>query len=405
MTCYFTSITANYFAKARTLGQSLKKYNPQAKFVVVCSDPLPQWVDPSQEPMDEILYSRDFSAIDNVKAFFFKHTITELCTAVKPMAALEILDRFQADSVVYLDPDIAVFNSLQELEAMFQDNSILLTPHQTTPETQDYFIRNNEILFLKRGSYNCGFFGAKNDAEGRRFLNWWNQRLLTYCFDDNYDLLPELSRDGLLGMFTDQKWTDLVPSFFDGVKIIKEPGYNVCTWNLSQRTLKIRGEDITVEGKPLYFFHFSGFDSGGHRNELNNILKVKPENADVPQLSDWYEKTLAENGQETFGKIAFDWTRYSNGEKIQDFERKLYHIRKDIHALPPFCDPFTVTDGECFYTWVRREYPQWFNHFAKKGKQEQQLNHFRKMANVFLPQGSRAREVVKGLYHKMKRSV
>ena len=120
MTCYFTSITANYFAKARTLGQSLKKYNPQAKFVVVCSDPLPQWVDPSQEPMDEILYSRDFSAIDNVKAFFFKHTITELCTAVKPMAALEILDRFQADSVVYLDPDIAVFNSLQELEAMFQ---------------------------------------------------------------------------------------------------------------------------------------------------------------------------------------------------------------------------------------------------------------------------------------------
>ena len=400
MTYYFTSITANYFAKARTLGQTLKRCNPDAPFVVVLSDPLPDFVRPEQEPMDHILYSRELSRIGNVQAFFFKHTITELCTAVKPMAALEIMERFGADSVVYLDPDIAVFDSLKELEAMFETSSILLTPHQTKPETHDYFIRNNEILFLKRGSYNCGFFGAKNDAEGLRFLNWWNDRLTTYCFD----LLPELSHDGLLGMFTDQKWTDLVPSFFDNVKIIKEPGYNVCTWNLSQRVLKIQGdgpigEKITVDGKPLYFFHFSGYDSGGHRNELNNILSYSDDNRDVPRLSDWYGKRLEENEQAVFGKIAFDLTRYSNGEKIQDFERKIYHIRKDIHELPPFTDPFQVSDGVCYYSWVRKEYSKWFDVFAKK----QAENKAKDLSVKVLPYGSKRRQWVKDLYYRLRR--
>lgn len=401
MTYYFTSITANYFAKARTLGQTLKKYNPDAPFIVVISDPLPEFINLAEEPMDAVLNSREFKRVGNVESFFFKHTITELCTAVKPMAALEIMERYGADSVVYLDPDIAVFDSLRELENMFKTSSILLTPHQTKPEQHDYFIRNNEILFLKRGSYNFGFFGVKNDEEGLRFLNWWNERLVTYCFDDNYDLLPELSRDGLLGMFTDQKWADLIPSFFDCVKIIKEPGYNVCTWNLSQRILKIHGEQITVDGKPLYFFHFSGYDSGGHINELNNILSYDNRNADVKKLSKWYGKMLDKNEEGTFSKIKFDLNYYSNGEKIENFERKLYHIRKDIYDIEAFKNPFQVTEGVCFYHWAREEYKGWYDHFSHIADNKSQYEMEREVINAALPLKSMRRRIVKWLYRRL----
>lgn len=397
MNYYFTSITANYLAKARVLGKSLKKYNPDAKFIVVMSDDLPEMVNINDEPFDDVLFIGDFSEIKNKEQFLFKHTITELCTAVKGMASLEIMRRYNASSVIYLDPDIAVFNPLTELEDMFnQGNSILLVPHQIQPEQEDFFIKRNEILFLKRGSYNFGFFGVKNDAEGKRFLEWWNARLCSFCFDDNYDLLPELTKDGLLGMFTDQKWADLIPSFFDNVKIIKEPSYNVCTWNLTQRVLKVDGEKITVNEKPLYFFHFSGFDSGAHRNELENILRYDDRNKDVRILSDWYEKQIKENDEKTFSSIKFNKQYYSNGEKVKDFERKLFHIRKDIHDLESFKNPFDVTEGVCFYNWVREEYKHYFVQDEIRYEAEQQK---RKFLNKLLPLNSKRRIYAKKIYY------
>lgn len=358
-TYYFTSISANYTAKARVLGQTLKKFNPGAKFIVVLCDEIPEFMRIEEEIFDDILTLDCIRYIKNINIFTFKHTVTELCTAVKPMAALEIMDRYCAGSVIYLDPDIAVFNSLKELEEMFEENSILLTPHQLKPETHDLYVRENEILFLKRGSYNFGFFGVKADEEGKKFLNWWRTRLQDYCFDDNYECLPELTKDGLLGMFTDQKWADLIPSFFDGYHIIRHPGYNVCTWNLTQRHLTINSEGkIAVDGESLYFFHFSGFDSGGHHNELQKLLSIDPRNKDVCRLSRWYEDELQKNGQKLLAGISGAYGAYSNGEVIQNAERKLFHIRKDVHEI--FQDPYQVNDGFCYYTWVRKEYPQYF---------------------------------------------
>ena len=398
MNYYFTSITANYLAKARVLGKSLKKHNPNAKFILVMSDEMPSFVNLDNEPFDDVLFINDFDEIKNKEQFLFKHTITELCTAVKAMAPLKIMKKYNASSVIYLDPDIAVFDSLDELERQFNDNSILLVPHQTHPEQEDFFIKRNEILFLKRGSYNFGFFGVKNDEEGNKFLNWWNARLCDYCFDDNYDLLPELSKDGLLGMFTDQKWADLIPSFFENVKIIKEPGYNVCTWNLTQRVLKIRDAKVTVDEKPLYFFHFSGYDSGAHRNELENILRYDDRNKDVRQLSEWYGKQLKENEEKRFAEIEFNKNSYSNGEKINDFERKLFHIRKDIYELAAFQDPFYVSEGECFYKWVRQEYKEYFDKNEELQKQKELIVQKRRVIDKIFPINTKRRIYAKRVY-------
>lgn len=397
MTYYFTSITANYFAKARVLCKTLKKYNKEAKFVLGISDSIPDFVELSEEPFDEVLEAKNLKQIENKDSFFFKHTVTELCTAVKPLMAYEIIQKEDADSVIYLDPDIAVFDSLNELENMFSEGSILLTPHQLVPEKEDIYIRENEILFLKRGTYNFGFFGVKKDEQGLSFLNWWADRLKNYCFDDNYEVLDELTHDGLLGLFTDQKWADLIPSYFDKYKIIREPGYNVCTWNLSGRTVKIKGDKIFVNNKPLYFFHFSGFDSGAHHNELRKSLTYYPHNSDVQKLSLWYEEQLKQNGQKVFEKIQQENTMYSNGEVIKDFERKLFHIRKDVHHL--FQNPYQVTDGFCFYNWVRSEYKRYF---IDQEQRQIVMDENRKIINAvnrLFPLKSKRRWIIKKFYN------
>lgn len=338
--------------------------------------------------------------IDNIKIFTFKHTITELCTAVKPMAALEIIERYHANSVIYLDPDIAVFNSLEKLEKMFDQSSILLTPHQLKPETNDLYIRENEILFLKRGCYNFGFFGVKADEEGIKFLNWWRKRLKDYCFDDNYECLSELSRDGLLGMFTDQKWADLIPCFFENYFIIRHPGYNVCTWNLTQRHLEISPHgEITVDGEPLYFFHFSGFDSGGHHNELQKLLSFDPQNRDVEKLSKWYEAELKKNGQKLFSLISDENNKYSNGEYIQDFERKIFHIRKDIYDI--FQDPYYVNEENCYFMWIRNEYPQYFGNI-RFAKQATSKIKWKELLKKLFPEFTRRGKILRQIYYRIK---
>ncbi len=84
-------------------------------------------------------------------------------------------------------------------------------------------------------------------GEGARFAEWWNDRLLEYCYDD----IPA-------GLFVDQKWCDHVPALFEKVGVVRDPGCNVASWNLSQRTVAVgRDGAITVNGAPLRFWHFT----------------------------------------------------------------------------------------------------------------------------------------------------
>ena len=79
------------------------------------------------------------------------------------------------------------------------------------------------------------------------FIDWWWQKT-------RRDALVDHNRM----MFTDQRWIDFVPGFFDHC-ILKDPTYNVAYWNLHARDLTW-SDRYRVDGKPLTFFHFSGFD-------------------------------------------------------------------------------------------------------------------------------------------------
>lgn len=332
----FTSASFSYLAKARVLGTTLKRFHPDwvITFVLTDSEPPDFKFDLSCEPFDQVIRAAELP-VSNVNGWLFQHEVVEACTAVKGPALKLLLDR-GADKVFYLDPDIAVFESLEPLTGMLEDASILLTPHQLTPEDARQAIIDNEICSLSHGAYNLGFIGVRNDNAGRQMANWWSDRLLEYCVDDR----PA-------GIFVDQKWCDLVPAMFDNVKILRDPGYNVASWNLSNRKIAIDAAGAcTANGSPLRFFHFTKLGPIGDMM----TRKYAAGNLEVYELWAWYKRAV---DRLTDPRIPAGWWHYGqfdNGTRIPRQVRLLYRDRADLRKAFP--NPFE-TGGESYLGWLK----------------------------------------------------
>lgn len=248
MTLAFTICSVNYLAQARTLGESLAATNPSLRFVVGLVDRLAGVVfEPDKQPPFEMLEVEALS-IPNLGWMSTHYDITELNTAVKPYFIDFFLRNFPGiQNVIYFDPDIIVFQPLDHLLNTLERHPIVVTPHLTVPHTDD--LSTNENDHLNTGTYNLGFIALRRSSETDRFVAWWCEKLAYECFNDVCE-----------GLFTDQKWVNLVPIYWPGTKIEKHPGYNVAYWNLHERRMSQRTNTHFVnEIHPLQFFHFSGY--------------------------------------------------------------------------------------------------------------------------------------------------
>ena len=338
----FTSAAYNYLPKVRVLFNSIRKTHPNWRLHLLLVDDNKSLIDIELEDFDEV-HSIDELDIPNFKSWIFKHSIVELATAVKPFLLVKLLERQDCDAVIYFDPDISIFSSLEELIQVFANNSIVLTPHLTEQDFGLDAILDNEISCLKHGTYNLGFIGVKADSNGLKFGHWWRDRLYHFCYDD----IPS-------GLFTDQKWIDLVPALFEGVEILRSPQYNVAPWNIANRILEI---DVfgryLVNSMPMSFYHFTGFDSGAHK-----IMAVKNSraNPNVIKIIEWYSSELDKYKVQ---KRGWGYDSYSNGVKISREQRLIYRSRNDLQITFP--DPFLSSSFlEWWESQGKIEYPDYF---------------------------------------------
>ena len=347
----FTSITANYLPKAAVLTHSLKRTNPGCTFHLLLSDNLPQDTPPATLAAFDHVVTPDKLPIKNLKAWTFGHSVVELCTAVKGAMVEYLFDTVGAERVYYFDPDIAVLGSLADLNQTLSMHSIALTPHQCEPEETVQAIIDNEICSLAHGVYNLGFLAVRRTDQGLKFARWWAERLRLFCHDDK----PR-------GLFTDQRWVDLAPAFFDDIAILRNPGFNVATWNLTHR--KAAGQapwNITINGNPLVFYHFSGFDSGAQLTMLDRYGKESPVLFD---LRDWYLAECEKYGQSLLGKRPSKWATYNNGNIITKEQRQLYRSRVDLQNAFP--DPYATEE-------VSKSYCHWFAANGAKAIKQQNI--------------------------------
>jgi GT2 family glycosyltransferase len=336
---FYTSIATNYLPKARVLARSVKTHHPDARFVLLLVDKKPPGHDWSKEPFDDVLTVQELD-IANWKGWLFGFRIVEACTAVKPFALMKLLEKYDAPCI-YLDPDIVVFAALAPVTDALKTHSVVFTPHINKPEQGKEAIEDNEINSLRHGLYNLGFVAVKNDNTGKAYAKWWAERCYDWCRDD----IPN-------GLFTDQRWNDLVPIFFDNVAILKNPGLNVATWNYAQRHIE-GGFDssFTVDGEPLYFHHFSGYDNGAHLVMRNKYGATMPATI---ALSEWYEEQTLRADNDDISKTIWAYGAFDNGVPITNDIRQIYRTRQDVVTENP--DPYAALGAPGFYHWLHHEH-------------------------------------------------
>lgn len=338
---FFTIVARNYLAYAYVLGDSVKHYHPDADFSIFIMD------DVTGEYADEIR-AKGFTPITPVqiplpsyRQFVFKYNVTEASTGVKPFVIQSLFDG-GADKVIYLDPDILCFRRLSEVLDALASYTIVLTPHSTSPLKAEYF--PDDHLFLTAGVYNLGFIALRNSAVARRFVAWWCERLQDSCLD----LIEQ-------NLFVDQKWVDLVPAYFEDVLIFKSLAYNIAYWNLHERQIRQTAAGLSVEpsGEQVAFIHFSGMvvDSTGQiskygprspfsrsQDRQRYSLQDRP---DLVEPFKHYSRLVLDAGLKRYSAIPYAYGTYSNGEKISQLERALYHTSAEWQRSGG--DPFAAT--------------------------------------------------------------
>lgn len=320
----FTSASFAYLDRIRVLAETLRRYHPDWRLwlCLVDQEPLSFSFDADREWLAGVVRVTELG-IPDLRRQLFTHDVVELCTAVKGAMLHRLLQR-GAEKVIYLDPDIAVLGSLAEVEALLDRHDIVLTPHQLEPDESPQAIRDNEIGSLKYGIYNLGFLAVSGREEGRRFACWWRDRLLEHCYDE----VPE-------GLFTDQRWCDLVPAFFAGTHVLRDPGYNVASWNLSRRPISI-GTDGTIRagGRPLRFFHFTKV------NWVGEVMleRYAGDRIEVFELMQWYRRRLTAHAPEQLPEGWWAYARYTDGTPIPRRHRRLYRDSVDLQQRHP--NPF-----------------------------------------------------------------
>lgn len=321
---YFTSICSNYLPKAMTLAESVKRHCPEAHFVLCLVEREIPDVARDFPHFDEIILAKD-AGWDNFDTFMFRHSIVEASTAVKPRFMIHLTERYpDADKFVYLDPDVRVYGEFVELRELLDEHSIVLAPHLLRPGNIDM-----EISSLAHGSYNLGFLAISRSENSRRFLQWWADRLFLFCYDDK-----------ARGIFTDQKWIDLVPSFFD-CHILKHHGYDFATWSLLGSDLREVDGEYVVNGDRLRFIHFSGLDSGTIDKAIGWWL-TDDNRATFVALYTEYLALLEQHGQSVIGKTPWSYGTYASGDKIANAARVVYRSPEWWERVPR---PFEATDA------------------------------------------------------------
>lgn len=320
----FTACSVNYLAKAMAMCQSVLDHHPDSALVILLVD--------KKRPISllnskvHVLWAEDLGFPDYLQCAF-KYNIIELNTALKPFAALKLLEEYK--KVVYLDPDVCVFSPLTSVIASLDEHSTVFTPHALSPYLGSG--RPSDQDLLRFGCFNLGFFAANNSIDAKMLLKWWHEQCLANCFYE-----PQV------GLGVDQKWIDLAPAFFNGVHILKDVGLNVAFWNLHERRLKKSSAGWLVNDvTPLGFVHFSSFSDSDREIVADKQTRHPPgTRLDFSEVGDVYRQYLdSAKKSVSVDDMGYGYAQFDNNFSISASLRRFYAVHKDERfkdCLNPF---------------------------------------------------------------------
>lgn len=327
MNIAFTICSSNYLAHAKTLGDSFLEHHPDVKFVIGLVDKFNLDLDYKMFSNFEIIPVEDISVSD-FENLNKKYNITELNTAVKPTYFHHIFKKYNAEKVIYIDPDIFVVSGFDEVFEILDSQNIVITPHMCSPIDDD--LSPTDYHVLAGGVFNLGFIGLSNYESVKPFLDWWHDRVVKYGF-----------RNYSKGMFYDQLWINYVPCFFDNFNILKHLGYNMANWNLHERTITSHDNGVYKLNHKyiLRFFHFSSYKFNNPQEiciyQTRYNFESRP---DLFEIFNIYTQKLIENNVTQISKMkVFYYPNLNKSVLSQKDKTKIdkivFRVKKAIRVL------------------------------------------------------------------------
>jgi len=334
-----TIVARNYLPYARVLAESFRAQHPDGEAIVLVVDDPRQELEDSAEPFRVV--RPDALPLERFEAMAAMYDVTELSTAVKPWLLEHLLFDQAAGPIAYFDPDIRFYAPVDEIERVARERELVLIPHITAPIPDDGR-QPGELDLMASGTYNLGFVAMAPSERVRELLHWWQKRLRYDCVIDH-----------ALGYFVDQRWFDLVPNTFEGTAVMRDPGMNVAYWNLHERTIA-RAPDGSwvVNGQPLRFYHFSGFDPAEpHLLSKHQTRTRLSEHPDLARLCEEFAQEVMAHRRRGEDDVAYAWEELGDGRRWDRRLRRLY--REGERAGAFVLSPFERDGAEEFLEWLR----------------------------------------------------
>ncbi len=335
----FTICSNNYVPMAKVLLSSAQTHHPNAIMYLCVADAVLN--EPGFYPDRCTIISAENLGIPDFSCFAFRYDVLEFNTALKPFMIRKLLS-FGHDAVLYFDPDIEIFRPLSSImNALESGASFVLTPHICQPSEGATF--PDDIAFMRAGIFNLGFLGVGARGETDRLLRWWSRRVEYECINDQAS-----------GLFVDQKFMDLIPSFAAEAVVLRDSALNLAYWNLSQRQLTLdEAGGWLVDGAPLGFFHFSGFDP----RKLSRLSKYTTgcfeaiASHALQKLMARYARLLLANGHGTISAGLYAYGRFRSGATIPNVVRRIFREHHPKWTGDPFENFETHLDSPLTEPW------------------------------------------------------
>jgi glycosyltransferase involved in cell wall biosynthesis/SAM-dependent methyltransferase len=336
-----TIIAKNYLAQARVLARTFAEHHPDGRCFVLVIDDYEGYIDPASEAFT--MLTPEEVGCAEFQEMALRYNVLELSTAVKPWLLAYLL-RQGIEVVTYLDPDIRVYASLEPLAEQARAHGVVLTPHNTEPLPDDGE-RPRQIDILLAGVYNLGYVSLAASEEIHTLLRWWRERLLNDC-----------RVDPLNGYFVDQRWFDLAPGLVRDHAVVREPQYNLAYWNLHSHRLEHGDAGYVVDGTPLAFFHFSGFDPREPKvlSRHQTRVPVDPGSA-LQRICREYSQEVAAAGHDETKRWPYTYNFLYSGIEFSDRLRKLHAAASEEGEV--MGSPFAAAGCESFMKWLARSPP------------------------------------------------
>lgn len=243
---YCTIITPNYIHYAVTLFESLIEFKKDIKFYIAISAyEIPNYK--IEDNRIKFISAQELKIVDstsrNIHEKYFKSNNDHYRWSMKPILLKYLLSNI-SEKAIFLDCDLHFCNSFDFLAEELNKSRFLLTPHWKTINIENKF--RDFSLLMTDGLYNAGFIGV--NRAGIEILDWWAKACAFKC-----------ERNYTKGIYDDQKYLNIIPIYYKGVKVIKHKGCNLASWNtdVCRRMLNEKGIISIKQKYAIIFIHMT----------------------------------------------------------------------------------------------------------------------------------------------------